>query len=572
MAQASGSESGLPKSDKESGDSKSDGKSGVLESGSQTVQAMLLRHQFFNQKGMLDNEEIDTPFPLSTISHTPYSEYRAEFQRVLEKRPNQAIAIPPVPRREHVKHVGILRRVSKTKHMYKMPPFYTCWRIVNAFWVKHIITMLLLVNMGIDVALSMLEESDHPLAFDVLRNFEMGSNALFLFEIVMHMEARGPKLFFKDIWLVVDAVVMLLSFCTPGFVAIICASAGAELEVWMQRHRFLWWLGALKGFRIIPRISSLRGVVHSIFSVAWDFLNLGLMIFMVMYVFAVIGVYSFYDYTKAENPNLEFQYKFESLGQALVTMFQIITYDCWLKITLEVASEVSPALVYPYFIIWVWLGAFIFANIFTAILVNNSKEASEREEKRRRHREEVRQQVKEKNKYLQRHIKDKQKHNKFDGYLQVRGRDLANKVKDVFAKFEPFIPQDSGEEKDKPRNQKKTMADVPQDGGDDKDKSGNDKKKIAAEAPQDGGDKRNKHGNHKKEIVANLRSLGEDFQKEWPRDSYLEYFERLAELSDTLSYADELDKLMAQLVFQCLEGDVGAFSKGDDSQNDKNQP
>ena len=520
---------------------------GVLH-GAQTVQAMLLRHQFFNQKGMLNNTEIDTPFPLTTISHTPYSEYKVEFKDVLEWRPNQAIAIPPVPRREHVKHVGILRRVSKTKYMYKTPIFYTCWRIVNAFWVKHIITVLLVVNMCIDIALSMLEESEHPLAFDVLRNFEMGSNALFFCEIVMHLVARGPRLFIFDLWFLLDAAVMLLSFCTPGFVAIIGASVGAEVEVWMQRHRFLWCLGALKGFRIIPRVSSLRGVVHSIMSVAMDFFFLVLMIFMVMYVFAVIGVYSFYDYTKADNPALEFQYKFESLGQALVTMFQIITYDCWLKITLEVASEVSPALVYPYFIIWVWLGAFIFANIFTAILVNNSKEASEREERRRRHREEVRQQVKEKNRYLQRHIKDKQEHTKFDGYLQVRGRDLANKIKDVFAKFEPFIPQDSRDEKDKP---------------------GNQKKKNTSNMPQDGGNEKDKHSNQKKEIIANLRSLGEDFQKTWPRDSYLEYFRRLAELSDTLSYADELDKLMAQLVFQCLEGDIGGFSRGDDSQSAK---
>ena len=486
--------------------------------GALSVQSMMLRHQYVKQTQRLEHTEIHTALPLTSVSHTPFHEYEQVFKGILEKSPNQAIAIPPVPRRDLVKHVGILRRVNKTENSYTAKPFYIVWRIVNNVWIKHTVTALLVLSMAISITLSMADESASPVAFDVLRNIEMALNVLFLIEIICQFVARGKK---ADICFYVDLCLVILTMVSPGFVILCCTATGQDIESVAQKSgRVLWILGALKGFRIIPRVASLRHVFMSIWSVKFTFFLLIVMIFMMMYVFAVMGMYVFYDYTKADNPDFEYQYKFATLGNALVTMFQIITYDCWLGITLEVASVINPWFAYPYFILWVWLGAFIFANVFTAILVNTSKAASEQEQKRKARREEMQRQVMEKKKYLdkQRKKAESEVAAKFDSTLQVRGRDLAVKVRDIYSMFLMFCPSDRKD----------------------------------AKVGTDDASARNM-------VIKYLQMMGNVEDYEWTEESYRTYFRRLAELSNSLKFTDEIDKLMAQLIFQALEGSAPTF-------------
>ena len=57
-----------------------------------------------------------------------------------------------------------------------------------------------------------------------------------------------------------------------------------------------------------------------------------------------------------------------SLPWSFVSLFQLVTLDSWFRTQADIARVVNPALVVAFFVLWVWIGAFIFRNIFIGIL------------------------------------------------------------------------------------------------------------------------------------------------------------------------------------------------------------
>lgn len=57
-----------------------------------------------------------------------------------------------------------------------------------------------------------------------------------------------------------------------------------------------------------------------------------------------------------------------TLGNALVTLFQLFTLDHWYDILRDLIKVVDSITVKIYIILWICIGAFIFRNIFAGIM------------------------------------------------------------------------------------------------------------------------------------------------------------------------------------------------------------
>ena len=92
-----------------------------------------------------------------------------------------------------------------------------------------------------------------------------------------------------------------------------------------------------------------------------------LLVFMVFYLYAIVGVYLYKPYT--ESPlHIQFRRSFESIGHAFMTLFQLMTLDEWDPINRDLYTVIDPVWSQLYIISWVWLGAFIFRNIFVGVM------------------------------------------------------------------------------------------------------------------------------------------------------------------------------------------------------------
>ena len=57
-----------------------------------------------------------------------------------------------------------------------------------------------------------------------------------------------------------------------------------------------------------------------------------------------------------------------SLPNALITLFQLFTLDQWYKIYNDLIKVSSMAFTCTYIILWVWIGSFVFRNLFVGIM------------------------------------------------------------------------------------------------------------------------------------------------------------------------------------------------------------
>ncbi len=51
-----------------------------------------------------------------------------------------------------------------------------------------------------------------------------------------------------------------------------------------------------------------------------------------------------------------------------MTTFQLLTFDDWLNISADLTKKINSAVVYIYIISWVFLGGFVFRNVFVGVM------------------------------------------------------------------------------------------------------------------------------------------------------------------------------------------------------------
>ncbi len=53
---------------------------------------------------------------------------------------------------------------------------------------------------------------------------------------------------------------------------------------------------------------------------------------------------------------------------ATITLFQLFTLDQWYRIYNDLIKVIHPAFACTYILLWVWIGAFLFRNLFVGIM------------------------------------------------------------------------------------------------------------------------------------------------------------------------------------------------------------
>lgn len=200
-------------------------------------------------------------------------------------------------------------------------------------------------------AISAVEAQIQPLTpkeKDIFEIFELFFTVVFAAELLINMYANFFCKFWRSAWNWFDFLVVMISLISLGISN-------------MPGITVLRLFRAFRVFRLLKRIPSLRkiviGVAHALPGVASAFMLLGL----VMGIWSILGVGFFKD---------EFPDHYGDFFKAMLTMFQIMTFDGW-------ASEVTrPILlkeggVYAlYFMSYVFIASIFMANVIIAILLD----------------------------------------------------------------------------------------------------------------------------------------------------------------------------------------------------------
>ncbi len=179
----------------------------------------------------------------------------------------------------------------------------------------------------------------------------------FVLEISIRFFAEKNKLdFFKDGWNIFDTVIVVSSLIPAG--------AGSSVMV-------LRLLRLARLLRVISFIPELRFVIEALIESLKKSVYVLILIFILLYIYGVAGVILFESIEGG---------RFEELGEAIITLIQIMTLSSWETVMLPI-TDVYP-MSWMYFISFVIFSSIIVLNLFVAILVDVVAERRKRLEKK----------------------------------------------------------------------------------------------------------------------------------------------------------------------------------------------
>jgi voltage-gated sodium channel len=245
--------------------------------------------------------------------------------------------------------------------------------IAKAPWFTNLVTAMILVA-GVLVGL----ETSHSLVAQfgtVLHTLDKIILWIFVAEAVVKIGAEGSKpwRYFLDPWNIFDFAIVAVCFMPIDgqYVAVL---------------RLARLLRVLKLVRALPQLQVLVGaLLRSIPSMGY----IGLLLFMLFYVYSVAGVFLF----GANDP-----IHFGSLPMALVNLFRVVTFDDWANLLYVEMFGCDKAVLYEgrehlctapsgmpvfsvfYFVSFILLGAMVILNLFIGVITNGMEDAKRENE------------------------------------------------------------------------------------------------------------------------------------------------------------------------------------------------
>ncbi|CEM11618.1 unnamed protein product [Vitrella brassicaformis CCMP3155] len=219
--------------------------------------------------------------------------------------------------------------------------------------------LLILVSIFCNTVVLALDRYPEPAAgiTQTLDAVNHSFTGLFTFEVLIKCIALGPVDFVRDSFNIFDVAVVL-----AAWIEFSMGGAGAA--------------GALRAFRLLRVLklgrnwTSLRILLEVISRALTLMSSFCLLLFLVIYIFALIGMQLFaYEVPEDEDDSIT-RLNFDTFLDAFLTVFTVLTGEGWNSIVFNFARNAGPASML-YFILLLVFGNLILLNLFLAILLGS---------------------------------------------------------------------------------------------------------------------------------------------------------------------------------------------------------
>ncbi|MCS7076648.1 MAG: ion transporter [Bacteroidia bacterium] len=249
--------------------------------------------------------------------------------------------------------------------------------------------------------------SEKPLPLFLLLDWIF--TAYFLIEIILRLVACGSVIKFYKIytWKILDNK-RQFQFLEEGIWnwldSIIVIASGISLFAHLFEHpEVLAVMRLFRVFRILRLLEvskEMKQVEMKIISIIPTIFSFGMLLLVLLYIYAIVGVFMFQHHTY-QNAD------FSNLQNAALTLFQCMTLEGWTDIMHQSASQnhnYSAWFVKGYFISFIILTVIVSFNVFVAVLTSQVQEKISQENKQEE--EELQKYITDTSKQLQEKLKE----------------------------------------------------------------------------------------------------------------------------------------------------------------------
>ncbi|KAK9829920.1 hypothetical protein WJX72_008649 [[Myrmecia] bisecta] len=248
------------------------------------------------------------------------------------------------------------------------------WRIISHPFFEPLIMTAIMANI---LAMAMPYWGQSPTYGKALDWIQNAFTIFFAIEAVLKMAALGPRAYFTNRWNWLDITIVLSSS--------VDMIPGVNIGIGTTIIRVLR-IGRM--FRLVQNSRHLRTLFNTLLSSGPAILNVGSLLFLLMFVYAVLGMDLFGD-PKAPLASVAHN-NFNDFGVALLTLFRAFTSDAWnetlqeaggcttlwVKNSCNIRKSIVSAI---YFISFMVMAAYIMINLVIAVILDKFVEQASAE-------------------------------------------------------------------------------------------------------------------------------------------------------------------------------------------------
>ncbi|XP_053349828.1 sodium channel, voltage gated, type V-like, alpha b [Clarias gariepinus] len=249
-----------------------------------------------------------------------------------------------------------------------------------------IIMLLILLNM-----LTMMVETDEqsPYMESILYNINLAFIIIFTTECIIKIIALRCY-FFTISWNIFDFVVVILSI-----VGIVLADIIEKYFVSPTLFRVIRLARIGRILRLIRGAKGIRTLLFALMMSLPALFNIGLLLFLVMFIYAIFGMANF-AYVKKQS-GIDDMFNFETFGNSMICLFQITTSAGWDSLLSPILNNSpeecdptvpnigttvrgncgNPSVGITFFVTYIIISFLIVVNMYIAIILENFSVATE---------------------------------------------------------------------------------------------------------------------------------------------------------------------------------------------------
>jgi len=336
--------------------------------------AQIFRHKLIDEFQLFEgSSSLSTQSPMITSVEFGDAKIR---ETALRDTPFQLIKFKPFKRilnTTEAETAKMDRRFTRTKNRVNLPLGAWAASVVTNKHYHTLIMILIFANtisIGIDAEFSP-HENEYWALFQFLSIFDLFTVCIFVIDILLKWidDFSG---FWVNGWNVADFIITIMSILPEILQSI--PHQGAFISSLDSEFKTL---RILRSMKLVIYFSSLKIIVLCIIDAFSSMAYIMFLVFLVAFIYAVVGVNVFYSYAISTMPGLVYQFYFKNIASIIQALFQLLTLDKWDMINRDLAKVADPSFSYLYIISWVFLGSFIFRNIFIGVMVTNFDKISQ---------------------------------------------------------------------------------------------------------------------------------------------------------------------------------------------------
>lgn len=247
---------------------------------------------------------------------------------------------------------------------------YTCRRYCREFVDTSLINGFLMVCVFLNTLMLAMDGLAPDSWADLFFNLNLAFTTVFTVEMTIKLFGLGIKNYCKDTFNIFDSIIVALSL-VELVISLTSSENGGGATSAFRAVRIFRIMRVLRVTRLLRSLRFMKVIIEVIRGTFEQFVYIALLMFLFVFIFTLLGTQIFggqfkfdvYDYDPT-------RYNFDSFTSAFFTVFTILTLENWNDVLYScLRSDANSLLAVVYLISWIFIGNYIFINLFLSILL-----------------------------------------------------------------------------------------------------------------------------------------------------------------------------------------------------------